>query len=138
MSSGKPRSSLSVNRTVIGCAAEVLTDLTATLMPVLGEIVPLGAMLHTSVVAAAFTSLLLSVLSRLASRPVSIRVPPNGQFAPAGSAMVLTSVFKPSLPGAPDPPGDPGWPGTPGSPEHAASNAIQPISSLTPDGSRQG
>ena len=47
MSSGKPRSSFSVNRTAIGCAGDVLTDLTATRMPVLGETVPLGAMLQT-------------------------------------------------------------------------------------------
>ena len=40
-------SSFMVKRTVIGSVVDVLTVLTATAMPVLGEIVPLGATSQT-------------------------------------------------------------------------------------------
>jgi hypothetical protein len=47
-------------------------------------------------VAAAFTSTSSSVPLAFASRPVSTRSPPNGQFEPATSAAVRTSELVPT------------------------------------------
>ena len=44
------------------------------------------------------TSLASNILFALASKPVSILVPPLVQFAPAGSVVVLISAFKPFAP----------------------------------------
>jgi len=80
--------------TVIG-AVVVLTAWTAATMPVLGEIVPFGPTLQTNVVAAVSTSFASRMPLLLVSSPVSILVPPNGQFDPAGSALARTKLFSP-------------------------------------------
>ncbi len=86
-----------MKRTVIGAVVDVLTPfgLIATVDARLGEIVPLGRVADVAGRGRVDLGGVERAVALFASRPVSIFVPPNGQLAPAGSGLVLTSELVP-------------------------------------------